>query len=209
MRGWRIERGAGIALHQPGADAVFAPAMRAVAVVMAVLMASLRGLLVIFLIVSFGLDAVQQPVDGEVGEFARAAVDDADGGAVPLEPRRVLVAEQGKIAGNGYAAFGDYPQNAERRFMVGDKDRAGGLGQVEEFPARGGTGRRLEMADKDQGPLEGDSGLAQRADIAGKAFAPRGCVLAADDEADAPVPELDQIARPGIGALRIVGEHGF
>ena len=97
-----------------------------------------------------------EAVDGEIGKVARAVIDDADGRAVPFEPGRILVTEQREIIGNRQATFRDHAQRTERRFMVGDENRARGLREIQQLATGGGAGFRLEMANMDQCVVHGN-----------------------------------------------------
>ncbi len=93
--------------------------------------------------------------------------------------------------------------------MVGDEDRTGGLGEIQQLATGGGAGFRLEMAGMDQRIVHGYRRLAQCADISRQSFASRSRIWTADNKADPPVPESGQVPRADKGAFRIVGKYGL
>ena len=98
--------------------------------------------------------------------------------------------------------------DAQRRDVIRGEDRRGWLRQVEQLQRRGIRTRFVEVTFADQVRVDGQAALGQRGAVAVQSVACATQLQRTGDVADAPVTEVEQVARRIVTTLTIRSTDG-
>jgi hypothetical protein len=124
-----------------------------------------------------------------------------------LGKRAVLEAGNRQVVGHVHAGRLRRGQYAGGNLVVGTEDRGRPVGQRQQFARAAETVVECIVALDDQLRVRGDAVIAQRVFITLEAFRAGAVFLAAPQETDAGVAELDQVLGDVVGRVAVVDEH--